>query len=76
MVRTQVYLSDRQRAKLALIAKKTGKKQSEIIREAIDRLIDKSGQNEQKAALKAAAGIWKDRSDLPAYRESRSEWDR
>ncbi len=76
MVRTQVYLSDRQRAKLAMIAKKTGKKQSEIIREAIDSLIDKNVHAEQKAALKAAAGIWKDRPDLPDYRENRSEWDR
>ncbi|MBN2383104.1 CopG family transcriptional regulator [bacterium] len=76
MIRTQIYLTDRQRAKLVIIAQKQGKKQSEIIREAIDRLIDQAGQNEKKTALKEAAGIWKDREDLPDFRALRSEWDR
>jgi len=76
MVRTQIYLTDRQRAKLTIIAKNMGKKQSEIIREAIDRLIDQVGQNQKKTALKEAAGIWKDRDDLPDFRALRSEWDR
>jgi Arc/MetJ-type ribon-helix-helix transcriptional regulator len=53
-----------------------GRKQSEIIREAIDRLIDQTGQNQKKTALKEAAGIWKNRDDLPDFRAIRSEWDR
>jgi hypothetical protein len=76
MIRTQIYLTDRQRAKLTIIAKNMGKNQSEIIREAIDRLIDQAGQNQKKTALKEAAGIWKDRDDLPDFRALRSEWDR
>ena len=76
MIRTQIYLTDKQRAELAAIAKNMGKKQSEIIREAIDRLIDQSGQNRKKTALRKAAGIWKDRDDLPDFRAIRSEWDR
>jgi len=76
MIRTQIYLTDRQRSKLSAIAKNTGKKQSEIIREAIDRLIDQSNQNQKQAVLREAAGIWKNRDDLPDFRTMRSEWDR
>jgi hypothetical protein len=76
MIRTQIYLTDKQRAELALIAKNLGKKQSEIIREAIDRLIEQNGQRRKVMALREAAGIWRNRKDLPDYRAIRSEWDR
>jgi len=76
MVRTQIYLTDHQREELAAIAKTVGKKQSELIREAVDRLIDEEGRNRRKAVLREAAGIWKDREDLPDFRAIRAEWDR
>ncbi len=76
MIRTQIYLTDKQRAAIAVIAEKMGKKQSEIIREAIDLLIDQTGQSRKKMALREAAGIWKNRDDLPDFRTIRSEWDR
>lgn len=76
MVRTQVYLTDRQRAELGIISKTLGKKQSELIREAVDLLIEQSGLIRRESALREAAGIWKDREDLPDFREIRSEWDR
>ena len=76
MIRTQIYLTEKQRTELAIIAKNLGKKQSEIIREALDRLIDQAGQNQTRTALKKAAGIWKNRKDLPDFRAIRSEWDR
>jgi hypothetical protein len=76
MVRTQIYLTERQRNELVAIAKTTGKKQSELIREAVDRFIDEGGRNRRKAVLREAAGIWKDRTDLPNFRAARAEWDR
>jgi Arc/MetJ-type ribon-helix-helix transcriptional regulator len=76
MVRTQIYLTDHQREELAAIAKNVGKKQSELIREAVDRLIDEEGRNRRKAVLREATGIWKDREDLPDFRAIRAEWDR
>jgi metal-responsive CopG/Arc/MetJ family transcriptional regulator len=76
MVRTQIYLTDHQREQLAAIAKTIGKKQSELIREAVDQLIDEKGYTRRKAILHEAAGIWKDRDDLPDFRATRSEWDR
>ena len=76
MVRTQIYLTERPRDELAAIAKTSGKKQSELIREAVDRLIDQAGRGRREAILREAAGIWKDRSDLPDFRAKRAEWDR
>jgi SAM-dependent MidA family methyltransferase len=76
MLRTQIYLTEHQRDELAAIAKTVGKKQSELIREAVDRLIKEEGLGKRKAILHQAAGIWKDRTDLPDFRAMRAEWDR
>ncbi len=76
MVRTQIYLTERQRYDLAAIAKIEGKKQSELIREAVDRLIYQAGRSRREAVLRKAAGIWKDRTDLPDFKATRAEWDR
>ena len=76
MVRTQMFLTDRQRAELEGISKILGKKQSELIREAIDRFIDHSGENRREIVLREAAGIWKDRTDLPDFKTMRNEWNR
>ncbi len=76
MVRTQIYLTERQREDLAAIAKTVGKKQSELIREAVDRLIDQLGHGRREAVLRKAAGIWKNRKDLPDFKAVRAEWDR
>ncbi len=76
MIRTQIYLTAHQRDELAAIAKTVGKKQSELIREAVDRLIDEKGRNRQETVLREAAGMWKDRTDLPDFRAMRAEWDR
>lgn len=76
MVRTQIYLTENQRKKLATIAKSVGKKQSELIRDAVDWLIDQAGRGHREFVLRKAAGIWKDRTDLPDFNSIRSEWDR
>ena len=76
MVRTQIYLTEEQRKELAAIAGITGKKQSEIIREAINRFIDEAGTMRREAILTKVAGFWKDRDDLPDFDAVRSEWDR
>ena len=76
MVRTQIYLTERQRNELAAIAKSEGKKQSELIREAVDRFIDQSSAGRRDAILKETAGIWKQRRDLPDFGAIRSGWDR
>ena len=76
MVRTQIYLTKQQRDELAAIAKAEGKKQSELIREAVDRLIDQLGHHRRQTVLRETAGIWKNRKDLPDFNSTRTEWDR
>jgi len=76
MIRTQIYLTDRQRSELAAISQAFGKKQSELIREAVDSFIAKAGHSRREIVLREAAGIWKDRADLPDFKAIRAEWDR
>ena len=76
MVRTQIYLTESQRDELTAIAKAVGKKQSELIRDAVDLLIDQAGHSRREAVLRKAAGIWRVRTDLPDFEATRAEWDR
>jgi len=76
MIRTQIYLTESQREKLAAIAKTAGKKQTELIRDAVYYLIDQESQSRRETVLREAAGIWKDRTDLPDFKTTRAESDR
>jgi hypothetical protein len=76
MIRTQIYLTEQERDALRALAAESGKKQSELIREAIDSLIGNLGTKQRKAVMRRVAGMWKDRKDLPDFRSIRSEWDR
>jgi putative heme iron utilization protein len=76
MVRTQIYLTEEERDGLEAVAKSTNKKQSEIIREAVDRFLDLTKGNRRKAILDEAAGMWRNRRDLPDFAATRRSWDR
>lgn len=74
MVRTQVYLTEDQDRGLKSLAENSGRKQSELIREAIDRLLAENRPKDWRAALEAVRGMWADRDDLDQlYREVRAE---
>jgi hypothetical protein len=76
MVRTQIYLTEEEKTGLTILAKSTGKKQAELIREAVDRFIDSTSIQQRDVVLGQAAGMWKDRNDLPDFDATRSSWDR
>lgn len=76
MVRTQIYLTQQERAGLATLTETTGMKLSELVREAVNRLIAQSGPDRKEAVLNAAAGLWKNREDLPDFAATRKGWDR
>ena len=75
MIRTQIYLTEGQRQGINHLAHRTGRKQSEIIRQAIDEYLTRSGPEDKLTRLRRARGLWKDRKavDIRALRE---EFDR
>jgi hypothetical protein len=76
MVRTQIYLTEVEQKGLAAVARSTGKKQSELIREAVDRFLDMNKGSYRTAVIDEIAGIWRDRDDLPDFSATRRSWDR
>ena len=76
MVRTQIYLTEEERTGLDNVSRVTGKKQSELIREAVDRFLELAEGCRRDAVLQEAAGLWRDREDLPDFAAVRRSWDR
>ena len=76
MVRTQVYLTEQEQQVLRNLAGITGKSQSQLIREAIDRMVEQSCVLPRKQILEEAAGMWKNRTELPDFAALRREADR
>ena len=76
MVRTQIYLTEKEKKGLGELAKSTGKKQAELIRMAVDHLIESTSKNQRDTVLGLAAGLWKNREDLPDFDATRNSWDR
>ena len=76
MNRTQIYLTEAEQGALRSLSKASGRSQSELIREAIDRFLAEARPQSQRAALMAAAGLWRDRTDLPELADLRAESER
>ena len=58
------------------IAQRLGKTQSEVIRAAVDRLIDREGPGNRLESLRNGRGMWQNRADLPNFDLVRRELDR
>jgi len=76
MVRTQIYLTEEERAGLESVSKATGRKQSELIREAVDRFLELAQGSQRETILREAAGLWRNRNDVPDFAAMRRSWDR
>jgi hypothetical protein len=74
--RTQIYLTEKEKNALKAMARRLGKTQSELIRTAVDRLIDREGMGNRLELLRSARGMWKNRADLPDLHLLRGELDR
>lgn len=76
MIRTQIYLTEQEQSALKALVRQTGKTQSELIREAVDRMVAQSDASSRLAKLRVARGMWKNRADLPDFEEARRSWER
>lgn len=76
MHRTQVYLTQAERHALIILSTKTGKSQSQLLREAVDNLIEVANPLLRKETFNKAKGMWKNRKDLPDFEKLRKEFDR
>jgi predicted DNA-binding protein len=77
VVRTQVYLSEEQKRGLERLTATTGKRQSDMIREALDGYLAKHEPKDWREALEAVRGMWADRDDLDELQaDLRMDWER
>jgi Arc/MetJ-type ribon-helix-helix transcriptional regulator len=76
MQRTQIYLSEQERQGLQALALRSGRSQSDLIREAVDSFLERHQPEGRLARLRQARGLWADRDDLPSWPTLRRELDR
>ncbi|TLD72430.1 CopG family transcriptional regulator [Phragmitibacter flavus] len=75
MTRTQIYLTATEAQGIARVAAASSRKNSEVIREAIDQYLSRLSPQDRLGRLRAAKGIWQDREELD-LRSIREDFDR
>lgn len=76
MKRTQIYLTEEEKKAIEKLSDERGTTQSHIIREAIGQYLEEITVEEKRKRLTAAAGMWKDKDDIPDVRDLREGWGR
>ena len=76
MVRTQVYLTENEKNALSMISLRSGRKQSELIREAIDNFISNCSEEKRDDLFDKMSGMWSDRDESFTAESLRNDWDR
>jgi Ribbon-helix-helix protein, copG family len=73
VVRTQIYLTEKQQELLERLAKSRKVTKSDLIREQIDKLAAEFDGVRWKEQMMKMAGMWEGRADLPNFDAIRQE---
>ena len=68
MQKFQVFLREDQKTALKSLSARTGVRQSDLVRQGVDLLLEGTAQRrtDWREATRAAAGLWRERKDLDA----------
>ncbi|MDB5355666.1 MAG: CopG family transcriptional regulator [Phycisphaerales bacterium] len=76
----RIQVTDEIRGRLEELSRRTGRSLDELVNEALEHFVSqmevKLPRDDWKAAVMQAAGMWKDRDDLPDFAQLRKSWDR
>lgn len=74
MQKIQVFLRDDQKQALKKLSARTGARQSDLVRQSVDLLLESASQkpDDWREATRAAAGLWEDRdaADFESMRDA------
>ena len=76
MKRTQIYIPEHLQQKLESLSKSRGRSKSAIIRDAVVQYLEQLSDAERKNRLRAGAGMWKNKKDIPDIAKLREEMER
>ena len=76
MIRTQIYLTEKENSAIHRLSRSLGHGKSELIRHAVDEFIARRDSTSRLGKLRSACGMWSGRKDLPGLRALRDEFDR
>ena len=76
MPETKISLDEPLQNALAEISRETGKTESQLISEAVERLIKDYQRQNRYLLIQQAKGICADREDIPDVQQLRQEWQR
>jgi predicted transcriptional regulator len=76
MVMTTINLTDREHAAIQRIARQMGKTEAEVLQRAVEEYLTHADQDQRRAWMEQAQGMWRDRDDLPELETLRNEFER
>lgn len=76
MVKKQIILEEEKASQLKAVAMRTGKTESELLHEAVERYLDDLESEKKMHDFMSAFGIWKHRRDLPDFKKIRKSLER
>jgi hypothetical protein len=73
---TQIELTESEAEALSQLAEQSGTSMDNLVHEAVKQLLSRQRSSDRLQLMRAARGIWKDRTDLPDFQRLRAEFDR